>query len=293
MNILQVAQETTPKEIVSSATLEKLMDKLIDLGYELGLKIITCLIVYYIGKFIIKWVEKLVHRILERKKIDQSVKSFLGSLVNITLTIMLIMSIIGILGIQTTSFAALIASAGLAIGMAMKDNLGNFAGGVMILFNKPIKIGDYISAQGQEGTVKSIGILYTLLTTADNKTVFIPNGPLSTGNILNFSTQEQRRIDIIVGVDYGTSLSQVKEILNSIISSNPSILQSPVPFVGLQKLNDSSIDFVIRVWAESSEYWNVYYYLNENIYERFTKENINIPFPQLTVHMAGNTTENK
>ncbi|WP_128330750.1 mechanosensitive ion channel family protein [Apibacter sp. HY039] len=293
MNILQVAQETTPKEIVSSATLEKLMDKLIDLGYELGLKIITCLIVYYIGKFIIKWVEKLVHRILERKKIDQSVKSFLGSLVNITLTIMLIMSIIGILGIQTTSFAALIASAGLAIGMAMKDNLGNFAGGVMILFNKPIKIGDYISAQGQEGTVKSIGILYTLLTTADNKTVFIPNGPLSTGNILNFSTQEQRRIDIIVGVDYGTSLSQVKEILNSIISSNPSILQSPAPFVGLQKLNDSSIDFVIRVWAESSEYWNVYYYLNENIYEQFTKENINIPFPQLTVHMAGNTTENK
>ncbi|MDR1876927.1 MAG: mechanosensitive ion channel [Flavobacteriaceae bacterium] len=286
MNIYQVDNNAIPKELLNPTAIEKLLDKLLNLGYELGIKIITCIVVYYIGRFCIKWVEKLVYRVLERKKIDQSVKSFLASLVNITLTLMLVMSIIGILGIQTTSFAALVASAGLAVGMAMKDNLGNFAGGVMILFNKPIKVGDYISAQGLEGTVRSIGILYTILTTVDNKTIYIPNGPLSTGNILNFSTQTQRRVDITIGVDYGTPLDKVKDILNEIIGSNSLILTTPEPFVGLAKLNDSSIDFVIRVWTKSVNYWTVYFYLNESIYDKFTKSDINIPFPQLTVHMA-------
>ncbi|CVK16632.1 small conductance mechanosensitive channel [Apibacter mensalis] len=286
MNLYQVNHQSVSNEIINPTAIEKLLNKLIDLAYELGIKIVTCLVVYYLGWFLIKWIEKLFHKFLERRKIDPSVKSFLGSLCNITLNILLIMSIIGILGIQTTSFAALIASAGLAVGMAMKDNLGNFAGGVMILFNKPIKIGDHILAQNQEGVVQSIGILYTVLTTSDNKTIYIPNGPLSTGSILNFSTQPQRRIDITIGVDYGTSLQEVKDILEEIISSNSSILKSPEPFIGLLKLNDSSIDFVVRVWAESADYWPVYFFLNENIYEKFTHAKINIPFPQLTVHMA-------
>lgn len=286
MNLYQVNYQSVSNEIINPTAIEKLLNKLIDLAYELGIKIVTCLVVYYLGWFLIKWIEKLFHKFLERRKIDPSVKSFLGSLCNITLNILLVMSIIGILGIQTTSFAALIASAGLAVGMAMKDNLGNFAGGVMILFNKPIKIGDHILAQNQEGVVQSIGILYTVLTTSDNKTIYIPNGPLSTGSILNFSTQPQRRIDITIGVDYGTSLQEVKDILEEIISSNPSILKSPEPFIGLLKLNDSSIDFVVRVWAESADYWPVYFFLNENIYEKFTHAKINIPFPQLTVHMA-------
>lgn len=286
MNIYQINSGNIPKGFINSYTIEKLVDKLLNLCYELGIKIITCIIVYYVGRFIIKWIEKFTNNILEKKRIDKSVKSFLGSLINITLTILLIMSIIGVLGIQTTSFAALIASAGLAVGMAMKDNLTNFAGGVMILFNKPIKIGDYISAQNQDGTVRSIGILYTVLTTVDNKTIYIPNGPLSTGNILNYSTQKQRRIDITIGVDYGTPLKEVKEILNTIINTNSSILKNPEPFIGLIKLNDSSIDFVVRVWAQSKDYWNVYFYLNEKIYDRFTEEKINIPFPQMTVHIA-------
>lgn len=286
MNLYQVNHQSISNEIINPTAIEKLLNKLLDLVYDLGIKIVTCLVVYYLGRFLIKWIEKLFHKFLERRKIDPSVKSFLGSLCNITLTILLVLSIIGILGIQTTSFAALIASAGLAIGMAMKDNLGNFAGGVMILFNKPIKIGDHILAQNQEGVVQSIGILYTVLTTGDNKTIYIPNGPLSTGSILNFSTQPQRRIDITIGVDYGTSLQDVKDILNEIIRSNTFILKSPEPFIGLLKLNDSSIDFVIRVWVESSNYWPVYFFLNENIYEKFTHAKINIPFPQLTVHMA-------
>lgn len=291
MNIYQINSGNITKGLFSSSNIEKLVDKLLNLCYELGIKIITCIIVYYIGRFIIKWIEKFINRILEKKKIDKSVKSFLSSLVNITLTILLIMSIIGVLGIQTTSFAALIASAGLAVGMAMKDNLKNFAGGVMILFNKPIKIGDYISAQNQDGTVRSIGILYTVLTTVDNKTIYIPNGPLSTGNILNYSAQKQRRVDITVGVDYGTPLKEVKEILNTIINTNSSILKNPEPFIGLIKLNDSSIDFVVRVWAQSKDYWNVYFYLNEKIYERFTENKINIPFPQMTIHMANDNTK--
>lgn len=291
MNIYQINTGEEAKKFINSLTLEKLMDKLLNLFYELGIKIITCIIIYYVGKFIIRWIEKFVNRILEKEKIDNSLKSFLSNLVNITLTILLIMSIIGVLGIQTTSFAALIASAGLAIGMAMKDNLGNFAGGVMILFNKSIKIGDYISAQNQEGTVKSIGILYTILTTSDNKTIYIPNGPLSTGNLLNYSTQKQRRVDITIGVDYGTPLTKVKEILIHIINSNSSVLRDPEPFIGLIKLNDSSIDFVIRVWTESKDYWNVYFYLNEKIYEKFTEEKINIPFPQMTIHMANDNSK--
>lgn len=286
MNLYQITHSPISSEIINPTGIEKLLNKLLDSVYDLGLKIITCLVVYYIGRFLIKWIEKIIHKFLERRKIDPSVKSFLGSLCNITLTILLVMTIIGILGIQTTSFAALIASAGLAIGMAMKDNLGNFAGGVMILFNKPIKIGDHILAQNQEGVVQSIGILYTILTTSDNKTIYVPNGPLSTGSILNFSTQPQRRIDITIGVDYGTSLQEVKDILKEIINSNSTILKAPEPFIGLLKLNNSSIDFVLRVWVESSNYWPVYFYLNENIYEKFTHAKINIPFPQLTVHMA-------
>ena len=199
MNLYQITHSPISSEIINPTGIEKLLNKLLDSVYDIGLKIITCLVVYYIGRFLIKWIEKIIHKFLERRKIDPSVKSFLGSLCNITLTILLVMTIIGILGIQTTSFAALIASAGLAIGMAMKDNLGNFAGGVMILFNKPIKIGDHILAQNQEGVVQSIGILYTILTTSDNKTIYVPNGPRSALSILNFSTQPRGSSDITIG----------------------------------------------------------------------------------------------
>lgn len=273
-------------DILNPTKLDKLLDKLIDLGVDLGSKILVAIVVYYVGKFIIHWLERIFKRIIDKKNVDTSVKTFLYSLINIALTILLFMAIIGILGIQTASFAALIASAGLAIGMAMKDNLGNFAGGVMILFNKPIKVGDYIQAQSQEGVVKSIGILYTILTTLDNKTVFIPNGPLSTGNIMNFSTQENRRIDISVGVDYGTNVKTVKDVLTEVTTSNPKILTLPAPFIGVEKLNDSSVDFTVKVWAKTTDYWEIFFHMNESIYEKLTEKGIGIPFPQLTVHMA-------
>ncbi len=277
MNIYQVNTDAgeAAKALLNSTHLEKLWDKLLNLGYEVGVKIITCIIIYYIGRFIIRWIGKFVQKLLETRKVDKSVKTFLGSLVNITLTLMLLMSIIGVLGIQTTSFAALIASAGLAVGMAMKDNLANFAGGVMILFNKPIKVGDYIVAQGEEGSVKSIGILYTILSTADHKTVYIPNGKLSTGNILNHSTQKERRVDITVSVViFGTSFTKIKEIVNEFINSKPEILRTPEPFVGISKLNKDYTDIVVKVWAKSPDYWPVYYYLNETIYEKLTQEGI-------------------
>jgi len=274
------------EKFLNSGHLEKLADKFIEIVSSLGIKIITCIIIYYVGRLIIRWIERIVKKVLERKDIDQSVKTFLNSLIDIVLKIMLFFPIIGILGIETTSFAALIASAGLAVGMAMKDNLGNFAGGVMILFNKPIKVGDYISAQGQDGTVKSIGILYTVMTTLDNRTIFVPNGPLSTGSIVNFSAQEMRRVDLTIGVAYGSSAPHVKETLYGIINSDPDILKEPAPLVALIKLNDASVDFVVRVWTKTSNYWAVYFRLNEKIYETFNEKNIDIPFPQLTVHMA-------
>lgn len=273
------------ENILNTETIKIILDKFWILIFDLGLKIIICTLIYIVGRFLIKWLKKILRHILDTRDIDKSVKSFLNNLIHISLNIILILVIVGILGIQTTSFAAILASAGLAIGMAMKDNLSNFAGGVMILLNKPIKIGDYIAVQNTEGTVKSIGILYTTLVTSDNKTIFIPNGPLSSGNILNYSTQTMRKVAITVGVDYGTSMAKIKQILNEIIIKNPLIQNTPQPFIGLHKLNDSSIDILISVWANTPDYWSVYYYLNETIYERFEKENINIPFPQLTVHL--------
>ncbi|HPD85698.1 MAG TPA: mechanosensitive ion channel family protein, partial [Proteiniphilum sp.] len=177
-------------------------------------------------------------------------------------------------------------SIGLALGLAVKDNLANFAGGVMLLFNKPFRGGDYIEAQGMAGTVQSVGILYTTLTTFDNKTVHIPNGPLSTGNITNYSTQATRRVDLTVNVDYGSDVELVKRLLLDIAEKHPQVLNDPEPTARMVKMNDSSIDFTLKVWAKGSDFWPVTFDLNEQAYEALVAHGLNIPFPQMTVHMA-------
>lgn len=217
---------------------------------------------------------------------DETLRSFLDNLLSIAAYTALIILIINIVGAQTVSFAALVASAGLAIGLALKDNLANFAGGVMLLFNKPFKNGDFIEAQNLSGTVKAIGILYTTLTSADNKTIFIPNGPLSTGNIINYNTQITRRIDITVSVDYGSDVDKVKSILMDIMQKHAKILADPQPFARMIKMNDSSIDFSLRAWTKTADYWEVTYDLNEEIYNQLNAFGLNIPFPQMTVHIA-------
>lgn len=256
------------------STLDKLLDYLLDVSVALGTKIVASIIVFIVGRWVIGWIRKFFDKFLLRRRIEETVRSFLDSLINISLKIVLFLFIVNILGIQTTSFAAILAAAGLAVGMAMKDNLSNFAGGVMLLINKPFKVGDRIVAQSTDGVVQSIGILYTVLLTGDNVTIFIPNGPLSTGNITNYSAQKQRRIDLTFNINYGTDIDLVKSLLLSVIKENKSINDTPTPFVGVTDVSNGVINVTIRVWVNSEDYGNTSVSLNENIYKSFSEKGI-------------------
>ncbi len=241
---------------------------------------------FFVGRWVIRQVKKVIDKVMFRRKVEPTLREFLRNLINIALYVILIVLIVNVVGTQTVSIAAIIGSAGLAIGLSVKDNLANFAGGVMLLFNKPFRTGDFIEAQDMSGTVQSIGILYTILTTADNKTIYIPNGPLSTGNIINYNTQLTRRADIVVNIDYGADVEMIKSLLLNIAQAHPQVLKTPEPFARMTKMNDSSIDFTLRAWADTEDYWNVTHDLNEEIYKQLTQRGINIPFPQMTVHLA-------
>ena len=224
---------------------------------------------------------------MSKRDIDPSVKTFVGSLVNVSLTILLIISVVGALGVQTTSFAALLASAGVAVGMALSGNLQNFAGGLVILLFKPYKVGDWIETQqGSAGTVKEIQIFHTILTTGDNKLIYIPNGSLSSGVVINYSHQETRRVEWIIGIDYGEDYNKVQQIVRDILAEDKRILNEPAPFIALHALDASSVNVVVRVWVNSGDYWGVYFDTNKAIYETFNEKGINFPFPQLTVHQG-------
>lgn len=269
-----------PQDISSDAKISKLdelLNQLMDHAVTLGMKLLAAAVVFIIGRWIIGWLRKLINRFLTRRKVEETVKSFLDSLASITLKIILFLIVVNILGIQTTSFAAVLAAAGLAVGMAMKDNLSNFAGGVMLLVNKPFKVGDRIIAQGTDGAIQSIGILYTVLLTGDNKTIYVPNGPLSTGTITNVSTQKERRIDITFVINYGVDIEDLKSTLHSIIKKNPLIKGTPEPFVGLTLVNNGSIDVTIRVWANSNDYATINVALNEEIYTALSQKGIYTP----------------
>ena len=270
-----------------SERLEGVLKSLIEHSAELGFAIIKAVIVFVVGRMIINLLNKLLKNILIKRNFDPSVKSFVSSLVNVTLTILLIISIVGALGVQTTSFAALLASAGVAVGMALSGNLSNFAGGLIVLLFKPYKVGDFIDYQGQSGTVREIQMFHTILKTTDNKVIYIPNGSLSSGVIVNYSNQQTRRIDWVFGVDYGTDYDHVKQVLETILAKETRILQEPdKPFIALTALADSSVNILVRVWVKSEDYWSVYFDMNKTVYEVFNKEGINFPFPQLTVHQA-------
>lgn len=266
--------------------LSLLMDKLVDFSIHVGEKIVVAIIVFIVGKLVIKLINKLLRRILSRKEVDEGVKTFLYSLTNILLTILLVVSVIGALGVNTASFAALLASAGVAIGMALSGNLQNFAGGLIILIFKPYKVGDFIEVQNVSGTVNAIQILNTVIITTDNKVIYVPNGSLSSGTIINYSRMELRRVDFVFGVDYGTDFSYVKTVVEELISEDDRILDTPAPLIALNELADSSVNVALKVWVKNADYWGVYYDMNKNVYARFNEKGISFPFPQLTVHTA-------
>ncbi|MDR2389007.1 MAG: mechanosensitive ion channel [Tannerellaceae bacterium] len=252
-------------------------------GTSWGFMLVKAVLIFLIGKLLINLVNKILRRILSKRDIDPSIKSFTASAANVVLVVLLIISVIGALGVETTSFAALLASAGVAIGMALSGNLSNFAGGLIILLFKPFRVHDYIQAQGTEGTVKEIQIFHTILTTPDNKHIYIPNGSLSSGLVTNYNVK-LRRLEWIFCVDYGTDYAKVKTLTESILVADSRILSHPAPFIALHALADSSVNLLVRVWVKSSDYWDVYFDINRNVYETYQAEGINFPFPQLTVH---------
>lgn len=265
---------------------EQLLSKLLDWGIEVGKDLLGAIIIYIVGRFIIKQVGRLLARILEKRKLEISVQTFLRSLVSILLNLILAFAIVSRLGVETTSFAALLASAGVAIGMALSGNLSNFAGGLIILVFKPFKVGDYIEGQNANGTVREIQIFHTILTTVDNKVIYVPNGALSSNAITNYSKQETRRAEWVFGVEYGEDFEKVKAVLQRIIDADPRILKDPAPMIALGVLSASSVDIKVRAWAKTADYWDVYFDMNKIVYDTFNKEGIGFPFPQLTVHQA-------
>ena len=255
--------------------------------------LLVAIIVYVIGRWVIKWVGKLFTKMLERSKVDATLYSFLHSIVNVVLWFTLIIVIVGILGIETSSFIALFASAGVAIGMALSGTLQNFAGGVMILLFKPFKVGDYIEAQGYAGTVKEIQIFNTIIRTLDAQTIIIPNGGLSTGSMKNYSTEKYRRVDLTFQFAYGADLDQVKQAIMDIILRNKSIIQQPVadsnvvavPWIGLTLLGESGVTVTTRTWCLNADYWAVAGYLNETVYQELKARGFMFPFNRMDVNI--------
>lgn len=272
--------------VITSEHLEKVLQKLIDMGLAAGKNILLAIVVYIAGRFIIKLINRLMLRTFARRKIELSVQTFLKSFINILLTIILIVSVISVLGINTTSIAALLASAGVAVGMALSGNLQNLAGGLIILVFKPYKVGDYIEAQGTQGTVREIQIFHTIVTRPDSTLAYVPNGAMSSGLITNYSRNELRRLDFVVGVDYGVDVSRVEEITRRIVDNNPLVLSDPAPFIAVDALAESSVNVLIRVWSKTTDYWKLYYDLRREIYDTYNREGIDFPFPQQTVHIA-------
>ena len=306
MNLILQSNSISAEEIVekadsAKATLSQFREMLAadpgtalqQLGREVlhcGLNVLLVLVLYVIGAWLIRRIKRGMERYFQRKKTDRAMASFICSFVSIALTVLLIIVLVSTLGINTTSLAALLAAGGMALGMALSGTVQNFAGGLMLMIFKPFKAGDYIEAQGYAGIVTEVTIVGTHLTTIDNRKVILPNGALSNGNIVNYSSFPLRRIDLPVSVEYGSDAARCREALLAIIREDPRILDAQTPgaadpFVAVQKLSESSVNLIIRAWVKGSDYWPAQFDLNERIYTELPQAGIRFPFPQLDVHV--------
>ena len=265
-----------------------ILDNLIDFATVYGIKIIGAILIWIIGSWVIKKIIRGFRKVMTKSNYEESLQKFLVNLTKWLLKILLVITLLGTLGVPTTSFAAIIAAAGLAIGLALQGSLGNFAGGVLIMIFKPIKIGDLIEAQGEIGVVKEIEIFTTKLTGLSNKEIIIPNGALSNGNIVNYSTEGTRRVDLTFGVGYDSDIKKTKEVLLNVITSHPLVLEDPAPTVNVSALADSSINFAVRPWCKAEDYWTVYFDITEQTKEALDAAGIEIPYPhQVEIHKQG------
>ncbi len=264
---------------------EVMLNKASELSLIYGSKLVAAIAVWIIGGWIIKAVMSTFRHMLEKGNTDPTLKPLLLSLGGILLKVALVISVLGMMGIEMTSFVAILAAAGLAVGLALSGTLQNFAGGAMILIFKPFKVGDVVEAQGHIGSVSEIQIFNTILKTPDNKTIIIPNGGLSTGSMVNFSTEAQRRVDWTIGIGYGDDLDKAKQIIKKLCDEDSRILKDPEVFIAVSELADSSVNFAVRAWVNAADYWGVYFEMNEKVYKTFDGEGLNIPYPQMDVHV--------
>ncbi|MBT8270220.1 MAG: mechanosensitive ion channel [Bacteroidia bacterium] len=259
--------------------IDSILERLVNFASEYGIRIIGAIIIWIVGSWIIRKLMGVTRKVMTKREYDESLQKFLTNLLGWSLKILLFIVILSKLGVETTSFAAILAAAGLAIGLALQGSLANFAGGVLIMIFKPIKIGDLVEAQGELGVVKEIEIFTTKLLTPGNKLAIIPNGALSNGNIVNYSAEGILRVDLTMGVSYDSDIKQTKEVLMNVLTSNPKVLQDPAPIVSVSELADSSVNFAVRPWATVADYWDVYFGITEQCKLALDAAGIEIPFP--------------
>jgi small conductance mechanosensitive channel len=250
-----------------------------------GIKIAMAVLIFVLGKIVVKIVVNIVGKLLVKSKYDDMLIDFLKTIVSAILMIIVIIAALDQLGVNTTSLAAILAAAGLAIGLSLQGSLSNFAAGVMLLIFRPFKAGDFVDAGGAAGTVKSVGIFTTMMTTPDNKEIIIPNGAIYGGNITNFSAKDTRRVDMVFGIGYDDDLKKAKTILEEMIAADPRVLAEPAPQVAVSELGDSSVNFVVRPWVASGDFWGLKFDFTEAVKLRFDQEGISIPYPQMDVHV--------
>lgn len=263
--------------------------------YELltiyGLKLLAAIAIFIIGRWVSKLVRKLIERLMVKSGVDQTLVSFTGNLAFVAMLAFVIIAALGQLGIQTTSFIAILGAAGLAVGLALQGSLSNFAAGFLMIIFRPFKVGDFIEAAGTAGTVEEIQIFTTQLKTPDNKTIIIPNSSLTADNIVNWSVKGTRRVDLTMGIGYDDDIDQARQVMTDIMAADERILKDPAPQISVAELADSSVNFTVRPWAAAADYWGVYFDLTEQFKKAFDKAGISIPYPQSDVHMYQHTTE--
>ena len=271
-------------------TLRGLEEAWLPLLIEYGSKLALALLTLLVGWWLIGRLMKAMNGVMSKRNVEPTLHGFIGSLASIALKVLLLISVAGMVGIETTSFIAVLGAAGLAVGLALQGSLANFAGGALILFLRPFRAGEYIEAQGVSGTVDSIQIFNTVLKTPDNKTVIVPNGSLSNGNIINYSRQATRRVDLNIGIDYSDDLKLAKDILMGLAQGDSRVLEDPEPVVWLVSLGDNSVNLSLRMWTKTDDYWGVFFELQEKAKLEFDAAGISIPFPQRTVHLVQQST---
>ena len=265
--------------------MEDMITKIWGLLTIYGLRVVAAIVVLIVGRWIAKGLTNVLDRLMSKKDIDPTIISFVKSLTYIALLVFVVLAALGQLGIQTTSFIAVICAAGLAIGLALQGSLSNFAAGFLMIIFRPFKVGDYIEGAGVAGTVEAIQIFTTQLKTPDNKTVIVPNAKMTGDNITNYTMKGTRRVDMVFGIGYGDDIDKAKNILNDLVAQEDRILDDPPVKIAVVELADSSVNFVVRPWVKSDDYWDVYFDFTENVKKRFDAEGVSIPFPQQDVHM--------